>query len=75
MSRLNAEPLSYYEFRTGIRYQEVSDMVWSYQDDPATWPLAHHTKRRHTVLGKWRQIKQEMYAEYLLASEPVALPF
>ena len=66
--------ISYAQFRTGLTYQEVSDMVWSHQDDPATWPLAHYTRRRHTVLGKWKQIKQEMYAAQQ-QPEPTELPF
>jgi hypothetical protein len=49
-------PISYNQFRTGYSWQEVREMVWGQSDDPSTWPLAHHTNRRHTVLGKWRQI-------------------
>jgi len=56
--------IPYHNFRTGLTYQEVSDMVWSHSDDPVTWPLAHHTRRRHAVLGKWKQIKQELYRQY-----------
>lgn len=67
--------IPYHKFRTGLTYQDVSDMVWSYQDDPATWPKAKATKRRPTVLGKWHQIKLEMYQEYLQNTEEDDLPF
>jgi hypothetical protein len=36
-------------------------MLWSGDPDPRTWRY----KRRHTVLGTWRAIKQQLYAEYL----------
>ena len=70
-------PTPYHKFRTGLTYQEVSGMVWSYSDNPATWPLAHHTRRRHTVLGKWKQLKQEMHREYCeqFEQQPTDLPF
>lgn len=61
--------IPYHKFRTGLSYQDVADMVWSYSNDPADWPKSHHTRRRNTVLGKWHQIKQEMYEQYLLAFE------
>lgn len=49
----------YDSFRTGLTFKEVRRMLWSNSDDPTDWP--HVT--RHTVLGKWRQIKKEMYHE------------
>ena len=36
-------------------------MLWSPNPDPDTWRY----RRRHTVLGKWYQIKQEMWEEHL----------
>ncbi len=45
--------LTYSEFRTGLTYLEVYYMLWN-----------RKRKRRHTVLGKWHEIKQAMYAEY-----------
>lgn len=53
--------LSYKELRTGLTYQDVFEMLWSASDDPSTWRY----KRRNTVLGKWYQIKQEMWAEHI----------
>lgn len=57
--------IPYDKFTTGYTYREISDMIW-YQSD---WHAAHHTRRRHTVLGKWREIKLEMYERYLAAVE------
>lgn len=53
--------LNYDEFRTGLTFGEVRKMLWVQSTDPKDWRY----KRRGTVLGMWRQIKQEMYAEYL----------
>jgi hypothetical protein len=36
-------------------------MFWSGSDDPADWKY----KRRHTILGKWHQIKQEMWQQHI----------
>ena len=70
----SATIIPYKKFRTGYTYHEVSDMLW-YSDE---WHKAHHTKRRHAVLGKWREIKQEMYDRYMneiqaSATEPGSL--
>jgi hypothetical protein len=48
-------PLSYADFRTGLTYREVYYMIWGRQ-----------YKRRHGVLGKWREIKLAMYHAYLV---------
>lgn len=53
--------MSYDQFRTGLTYRDVYGMVWE-----------RKYKRRGTVLGKWRQIKLEMYEEYLRRE---AVPF
>ena len=74
--------LGYYrKFRTGYAYMEVSDMLWSYSDDPSTWHVSNAVgkkvegkrkgtlkkvgTRRHSILGKWREIKLEMWARVL----------
>lgn len=59
-ANLTPEEREYRDFRTGYTYKEVSDMIW-YSDE---WHPAHHTRRRHSVLGKWRQIKREMFEYY-----------
>lgn len=64
ITQAKMEPIPYEDFRTGLTFEEVYYMLWN-----------HPHKTRHTVLGKWRQIKLEMYAEYLQSLEPVDLPF
>ena len=53
--------LAYADFRTGLTYQEVHAELWVASDDPSQWKY----KRRHTVLGRWRMIKQTMWEEHL----------
>lgn len=52
--------MTYDEFRTGLTYRDVFQMLWSSSGDPKDWRY----KRRGTVLGMWRQIKLEMWREY-----------
>lgn len=62
-----AEVIPYKAFRTGLTYNDVFRMLWSHSEDASTW----RHKSRGSVLGKWRQIKLEMYAAYLeLATAP-----
>lgn len=51
----------YSKFRTGLTFAQVREMLFVYSDDPVDWGY----KRRHIVLGKWCQIKQEMWQEHL----------
>lgn len=53
--------MTYDEFRTGFTFREIRQMLWSYSDDPKDW---HKGVTRRTVLGKWREIKQQMWFEY-----------
>ena len=48
------EPISYDQFRTGLSYAVVYEMLWD-----------RKYKRRSGVLGYWRQLKKEAYEEYL----------
>jgi len=57
--------LRYDDLRTGLTYQEVYQMYWMYSSDPRDWKY----KRRHTILGKWHQIKLEMWEEHIRACE------
>jgi len=50
----------YKKFRTGLTFKDVRKMLWSYSDNPKDW--RHVT--RHTVLGKFREIKLEMFHRY-----------
>jgi hypothetical protein len=73
---VDAEELKAYEaFRTGLTFQDVYEMIWSYSDDPRDWPKAPAVPklkrdgkktagRRHTVLGKWREIKLAMWEDH-----------
>ena len=71
----------YRKFRTGFTYKEVSDMLWSYAPDPATWHKGNATgktvngkaegttkkvgTRRRCILRKWCEIKKEMWHRVL----------
>lgn len=67
--QLTEHPIPYDDFRTGLTFGEVRMMFWSYNEDSSTWRY----KRRGTVLGKWHQIKLEMYDEYLRRVEQAKL--
>lgn len=56
-------PIPYSEFRTGLTFAEVRSMLWVDSPDPKDWKY----KRRGTVLGTWRAIKQQLYARYVEA--------
>lgn len=53
--------LTYAELRTGLTYADVYALLWSASDDRRTWRY----KRRNTILGKWHEIKQELWAQHL----------
>lgn len=59
--------LSYGEFRTGLTFLDVRQCLHVYSDNYKDW--RHVT--RHTVLGKWREIKLKMYAQYVKENEEV----
>lgn len=53
--------LTYGAFRTGMSYREVFGLLMDNSDDPAEW----HNKSRHTVLGKWHELKKQWWAHHL----------
>lgn len=57
--------LTYDDFRTGYNYSDIYEMFWSGDPDPASW----NYKRRNSVLGKWKQIKESMWRDHLYACE------
>lgn len=71
-----SDSAEYKAFRTGLTFQDVYQMIWSYSDDSKDWPKGEASAkmrkdgtkktsgRRHTVLGKWREIKLEMWYRY-----------
>lgn len=57
---MNDEELkAYRRFRTGLSFSDIRQMLWSYSDDPRDWPQVS----RHTVLGKWREIKLQLWEQ------------
>ena len=49
--------LTYRKLKTGLRYHDIFVLLMDYSEDPDEWKY----KRRHTVLGKWFEIKQQMW--------------
>jgi hypothetical protein len=57
-----SKPQAYDDFRTGLTFKEVRQMMWVASEDSKDWRY----KRRHTILGFWRMIKQDMYNQQVL---------
>lgn len=55
--------VTYGTFRTGLNYHAVHELLKDYSEDPRDWRY----KRRGTVLGKWHQIKKELFARHCTA--------
>jgi len=53
--------ITYKRFTTGFKYHEVYLMYWSPDRDSSTWKY----KRRNTVLGKWHEIKKDMWNRHI----------
>lgn len=61
--------LKYGDFRTGMDFQAVKDMLWTGDEDPDKW----RHKRRNTVLGLWFQIKRSMWQDHVeMCEDPEA---
>jgi len=56
-----SKPLPYGEFRTGLDFYQVKQMLWVESEDSQDWVY----RRRNTVLGHWHMIKKQMYESYL----------
>ena len=52
--------LSYRDFRTGFTYRGIFELMMDCETDPKLW----RNKRRRTVLGKWHQLKRELWTEH-----------
>ena len=52
--------MTYRQFRTGLTYRDVYEMLCVNSDDPKNWRY----KRRGTVLGFWHQIKLQLWERY-----------
>lgn len=57
--------IAYRDFRTGFDYADIYAMLWMPEHDPSKWIC----KRRNTILGKWHQLKQEMWNDHLESCE------
>lgn len=57
--------LRYSDMRTGMTYADVFAQFWVCDDDRRKW----HPKRRRTILGRWHEIKRDMWAEHIAACE------
>lgn len=53
--------IDYQDFRTGLKYSDIIELLWTGDDRPETWRY----KRRHTCLGKWMQIKREFWEQHI----------
>lgn len=53
--------IHYNDFRTGFIFADIFAMFWRPEHDPKQWVY----KRRNTILGRWHQIKKEMWEEHL----------
>lgn len=52
--------MSYQEFRTGLTFATVRQMMFV-GPDPSTW----RHKRRHSVLGFWHELKQQLWLSHM----------
>jgi len=53
--------LRYDGFKTGLTFGDVYSMFWSNENDNRTFV----NKSRNVILGKWSQIKREMWEEHV----------
>lgn len=65
VSKCDVCDLEYDAFRTGETFQTVLDSLWVGIDDPEYW----NYKGRHSVLGRWHEIKQTMWADHIKQCE------
>lgn len=63
--------LTYGQFRTGFAWEDIWGLFYTAPDaDPSTWVR----KNRGRILGRWHQIKKELWAEHLEVCGVPALP-
>lgn len=60
--------LRYRDMRTGLTFKEVRNMFWVSSEDSEDWQY----KRRGSVLGKWNELKKDMWHDHLLLCASVA---
>ena len=57
--------LEYDDFKTNETFETIRDMLWIDSDRPEDW----NYKGRHTILGKWHQIKQSDWRSHIKECE------
>ena len=57
------EEISYEDFRTGLTFADVRELL-KYEQDQAYENGTYMFVSRSTVLGRWHQMKQQMYEQY-----------
>lgn len=63
--------LAYDAMRTGLSFAEVRAQMYSSDPDPSTW----RNKRRHGVLGYWRELKLMQWDMHLGQCAPDDVDF
>jgi len=58
------EKIPYKDFRTGLTFRDVRRML-SDENYRNYLEGVYRFITRHTVLGRWHQIKEKMYKEYI----------
>lgn len=53
---------TYGQFRTGLTYRAVFEMLMDWSADPRDW---HVGKTRGPVLGKWFEIKRQLWQRHV----------
>jgi hypothetical protein len=59
------EPLPYHEFRLGLSFRDVREMLWIERREAREQGGARRWVTRSTVLGRMRELKLSMYRQYL----------
>lgn len=52
--------LSYEDFRTGLTFSDVQQMMYTGSEDPEDW----RCRSRHAVLGYWHELKLQLWASH-----------
>jgi len=53
--------LEYDDFKTGESFGSIKDSMFVASEDPSRWKY----KRRHGVLGRWHDLKQELWRNHI----------
>lgn len=60
---MSLEEIEYEDFRTGLTFADVRELL-RYEQDRKYKSGEYMFVSRSTVLGRWYQIKQEMWEQY-----------